>query len=290
MSAAPEQPEKKAESTYVIDAENAAEMARLMRQDQLLTSGMGGVFPEKIDLSEVQRVLDLACGPGGWPLEVAYAYADMEVVGVDVSERMIAYANAQAQAQQRTNASFRVMNILQPLDFPDASFDLVNARFISAFMRPEAWPKLIQECLRVLRPGGILRFTEFEWDGANKPSFEKICALASLTLHKAGYTFSPGGYYLGLFPVLLRLFREAGLQSIGKMAHVIDFSAGTEARDGFYYDFSSAFQLVTPFVVRMGIATEEEWRDLYRAGLAEMFEEDFCAMLFLLTVWGNKPA
>jgi len=290
MFAASEQPGKKQENTYMIDAESAAEMARLMRQDQLLTLGMGGVFPEEIDLSNVEHVLDLACGPGSWSLEIAYNYADMEVVGVDISERMIAYANAQAQVQQRTNVSFRVMNILQPLDFPDASFDLVNARYIFGFMRPEMWPKLIQECLRILRPGGMLRFTEVELGGGNKPSFEKACAMWVLSMRKAGYTFSPEGYYLGLLPVLPRLFREGGLQDIGKMAHALDFSAGTEAHDGFYHNLSSGFQLITPFVVRAGVATEKEWRELYQTGLEEMYEEDFCSLWFVMTVWGYKPA
>src|SRR5690348_17634887 len=110
-------------NSYVIDAESAAEMARLMRQDQAMTAGMGGPLTE-IDLSEVQSVLDLACGPGGWPLELAYTYSDMEIVGVDISERMIAYAQSQAQVQQRSNISFHVMDILKPLDFPDNSFDL----------------------------------------------------------------------------------------------------------------------------------------------------------------------
>src|SRR5579859_8069905 len=121
--------EQKRDNTYVIDPESAAEMVRLLQQDQLMTTGMGGIFPE-IELDGVQQVLDLACGPGGWALDVAYNYSDMEVVGVDISERMIAYATVQAQVQQRNNVSFRVMDILQPLDFPDASFDLVNARFI----------------------------------------------------------------------------------------------------------------------------------------------------------------
>jgi len=47
---------------YVIDAENAAEMARLMLQDRLLTQSMGGLIPEPIDLSQAYQVLDIACG------------------------------------------------------------------------------------------------------------------------------------------------------------------------------------------------------------------------------------
>lgn len=290
MSASQEQPAHHSEGGYVLEVGGAAEMARLMRQDQLLTQGMGGIFPENPDLTDVQRILDLACGPGGWVLETAYAHSDIEVVGVDINERMIGYANAQAKVQRLPNATFQVMNILQPLAFPSASFDLVNARYILGFMRPENWPTLIKECLRILRPGGTLRFTEFEWGGSNKPAFEKCCALLSRTMSRAGYTFSPGGYYIGMLPMLPRLFRDGGLQNIRRMAHTIDFSSGTEAHESFYYNHLSAFQTLAPFVARLGVASEEEWTDLYRKGLAEMYLDDFSAMWILLTIWGQKPA
>jgi len=289
MSTSQGRPGGQNESSYVMDAESAAEMARLMRQDQLLTRGMGGTFPEKLDLTNVQRILDLACGPGGWALETAFTYSDIDVRGVDISERMITYANAQTEVQQRSNASFQVMNILKPLDFPAACFDLVNARFISGFMRPDMWPGLFAECLRILRPDGILRLTEFEWGMSNKPTYEKICGMIHRALSLAGYSFSPNGLYHGIIPVLPRLFQNAGLQNLNKMVHVVDFSAGTEAHEGFYHDMTSGFQLIEPFIVQTQLATLEEWRDLYHKGLAEMFDEDFCAMWILMTVWGNKP-
>ncbi len=37
------------------------------------------------------------------------------------------------------------------------------------------------------------------------------------------------------------------------------------------------------------VAIEVEWQDLYQKGLNEMYQEDFCAMWMLLTVWGQKP-
>jgi len=289
MSTSPEPSTNQTQNSYVLGTVGAAEMARLMRQDQLLTQGMGGIFPEKPDLSQARGILDLACGPGGWVLETAYTYSKAEVVGVDISENMISYARAQARAQALDNARFEVMNILQPLDFPDAAFDVVNARYTLGFMRAGTWPGLIQECLRVLRPGGILRFTEFEWGGANKPHFEKALTTLSLTIHQAGYGCSPSGHYLGVLPMLPRWFQDAGLQNVRKMAHTLDFSAGTEARDGFYYNHASAFQTMTPVIVKSGIATEKDWKDLYQKGLAEMYLDDFCGMWILLTVWGTKP-
>ena len=49
MSTADERTSSQEENTYIMDPESAAEMARLMCQDQALTTGMGGIFPEAID-------------------------------------------------------------------------------------------------------------------------------------------------------------------------------------------------------------------------------------------------
>ena len=288
MSASQESFNDNRNNTYVIDAESAAEMARLMRQDQLMTSGMGGVLSE-IDLNGVQRVLDLACGPGGWPLEVAYTYSDMEIVGVDISERMIAYANAQAQVQQRTNVSFQVMDILKQLAFPEASFDLVNARFLSSFMLRDKWPLLFREVLRVLRPGGIMRLTEPEAGMSNKLHFEKTLHLGMQAMNRAGLNFSPNGYHYGIVHMLPSFFRQVDLPILGQRAHFIEYSFGTEHHESFYHELALAFQLFEPLVVKMHLATPQEWRDLSQRGLAEMYEEDFCAAWMLLTIWGEKP-
>ena len=289
MADFPEPPDERKKNSYVLDAESSAEMARLMRQEQIITSGMGGVFPESINLDSVERVLDLACGPGGWALEVAYTYSDMQVVGVDISERMIRYANAQAEVQHRTNASFQVMNITQPLAFPAQSFDLVNARLISTFMGKDAWLALFAECLRVLRPGGILRVTEVSLGMSNKPCFEQCFQMGLRVLHRAGMSFSPSGTYHATVQMLPSFFRRSGFAIQGKLAHFIEFSAGTEAQESFFYDCLAMFQLIEPLVVNMQFATAESWRSTYQKGLAEMHEEDFCAAWMLLTVWGKKP-
>ncbi|GHO97173.1 hypothetical protein KSF_072210 [Reticulibacter mediterranei] len=275
-------------NNYIIDAESAAEMARLMRQDQAMTAGMGGPLSE-IDLSEVQRVLDLACGPGGWPLELAYAYSDMEIVGVDISERMIAYARSQAQVQQRSNISFHLMDILKPLDFPDNSFDLINARFLSSFVRRESWPLLFREILRVVRPGGIVRLTEPEAGMTNKPHLEKALHVGMQAMGRAGLNFSPNGYHYGIIHMLPSFFRQADLSILGQRAHFIEYSFGTEAHESFYHDLTLALQLFEPLVVKMRLATAQEWHTLSQRGLAEMYDEDFCAAWMLLTVWGEKP-
>ena len=104
----------KGENVYFSDPESGGEMTRLLSQDRLITKGMGGLFSERSDLSGIRRILDAACGPGGWALEVASTYPEIEVVGFDVSQAMIDYARVQAQARGLENADFRVMDIQKP--------------------------------------------------------------------------------------------------------------------------------------------------------------------------------
>src|SRR5437660_12681605 len=71
-------------------------------------------IPERSnDFSGIQRVLDAACGPGGWVQEVALAHREIEVVGFDISQAMIDHARMQAQVHSLDNARFMVMNLLQ---------------------------------------------------------------------------------------------------------------------------------------------------------------------------------
>src|SRR2546423_1391051 len=154
--------------TYILDPECPTEMARLIHFDQAITGAMGGPLAEQTPaaIASMHNILDLACGPGGWVLDVAFDHPDIEVAGVDISHTMIDYAYARARTQQRPNATFGIMDINQPLDFSDHSFDLVNARFINGVLRRETWKPFIAECTRILRPDGVLRLTEMVNIGA----------------------------------------------------------------------------------------------------------------------------
>lgn len=277
------------ENTYFIDAENAAEMARLITQNRLITKSMGGLFPERTDVSNMHNILDIASGPGGWVLDVACAYPKTQIVGIDTSKLMIQYAHTQAQQQKLNNANFREMDALKPLDFPDSSFDLVNGRLLIAFLPAAAWPKLLQECLRITRPGGVIRLTECEVPITNSLSASRLWTMLAQAFKQAGQSFSPDGRDIGLTPMLGRLLHDAGYVHAQKMAHAIDYSAGTEAHGGFYHDFAVFFKLLQPFLIKCGGTTQEEVDTLYHRALAEMLSEDFCSLWFLLTVWGEKP-
>lgn len=260
--------------------ENSTGTARLFNLDLPALKKTGKIFPEQADLSGINRILDIACGAGEWVSKTAQAYPQMQVVGIDSS--------AQTNASEMKNASFRVMNPLPPLNFPDASFDLVNARFIASLVPKAAWPGLIHECLRITRPGGIVRLTETDMPITNSPAYEKLSAMISHALWLAKYGFSPDGRILCITPILSRLLGIASCQDIQSVTSVINFSAGMEAHDELAQDFAKTYQHVQPFLIKMGTTNQEEVDQVYQQMLAEMQSSSFCAVGFYLTVWGRK--
>src|SRR2546426_1944368 len=120
-------------SGYVVDAENVAEMARLTRQARMLSEHLG-LYPQQLELAQSSHILDIGCGPGEWALEIAQRFPGSRVTGIDISDLMITYARSTAESLHISNVQFQVLDARQPLALPDASFDLVNARFIVGFI------------------------------------------------------------------------------------------------------------------------------------------------------------
>src|SRR5579884_1480290 len=95
----PMNPRREHPSTYFLQNRSPEEeLARLRLQDHLITTGMGGVLPEQSDPTIFRRVLDVGCGTGDWLIEVAKTYPSISLlIGVDVSSKMVEYAQNQAE-------------------------------------------------------------------------------------------------------------------------------------------------------------------------------------------------
>jgi ubiquinone/menaquinone biosynthesis C-methylase UbiE len=283
----------KPKSMYFVE-DSGAELARLVEQERAFTKVFGGLLPEHADeavfVAPFHRVLDVACGSGAWLLEMAQTYPHLEVMGFDIDTRMINYANTQASVGRLDNASFKVMDARKPLDYPDAFFDLVNARWISV-IGTAAWPATIREMVRVTRPGGVIRITESEdFSLTTSPAFERLSELFIHAIKLGGIGFSPTGRTGGQTPKLARFLRDAGCQHIQQKAFVIDWSTGTEVHDLLVEDHRALLKLIQPYLIKMGVTTQEEVDQLYHEAEIEMLADDFCALWYLLTVWGEKPS
>ncbi len=111
---------------------------------------MAAIAPAKNPL-----MLDVATGTARMPLAMLrHRQFQGHVVGADLSRRMLAQAAAKLKRDKRVTL---LHTPAETLPFPDHTFDVVTCLEALEFMRdPQA---ALHECVRVLRPGGLLLTT-----------------------------------------------------------------------------------------------------------------------------------
>ncbi|KAL8773030.1 MAG: hypothetical protein Q9209_002050 [Squamulea sp. 1 TL-2023] len=99
---------------------------------------------------DLKRVLDVGTGTGIWVEDVADAYPDTEVYGIDLSPIQPRWS--------APNVKYQVDDVEQPWTFPTNHFDLIHTRIMLGSLRD--WPLFFTQCLKHLRPGGYVECHE----------------------------------------------------------------------------------------------------------------------------------
>jgi SAM-dependent methyltransferase len=160
-----------------------------------------------------ERVLELACWPGGVGLAAAERVAPGgEVVLSDVAVEMTSIAAARAGALGLDNVSTRELD-LEQIDEPDGSYDVVLCR--EGLMLVPDPARAVREIRRVLRLGGRLALAVWgprernPWLGV---VFDSVSAHLGTPTPPPGI---PGPFSLEDAGSLADLLRDAGLTGIG---------------------------------------------------------------------------
>ncbi|WP_445632945.1 Methyltransferase type 12 [Nostoc sp. DSM 114161] len=126
-----------------------------------------------------RKILDMGCSVGHSTLPYVDAYPDAEVHAIDIGASMLRYAHARAESLGK-RVHFSQQNA-EHTNFPDESFDLVVSHILLHEIPPPAVRKVMQECYRLLAPGGMMLHVEaplyrhmdaytqfvFDWETAN---------------------------------------------------------------------------------------------------------------------------
>lgn len=275
-------------STYFVqDRSNESELSRLKVQDQMVNASMGGPLAEQPDPTIFRRILDVGCGTGGWLIEMAKICPDATLlIGVDISERMIGYARAEAEAQQVSDrVEFHTMDALRMLEFPSNYFDLVNQRFGNSYLRTWDWPKLLQEYQRVARPSGIIRITEGDiGTESNSPALTSLTRLFLEAFYHAGHLFRLESK--GVTGDLAHLLSQHGIQNVQTRTYALEYRAGTLAGEQ-YIENIKLSETLLPFI-RKWTQVPENYAEMRQQTLDEVQRPDFAATMNVVTAWGTK--
>jgi demethylmenaquinone methyltransferase/2-methoxy-6-polyprenyl-1,4-benzoquinol methylase len=99
------------------------------------------------------RVLDMCCGAG--QATQVLVQRSHHVTGLDASP------NAIQRAKQRVPQATYVQAFAEKMPFDEAEFDLVHTSTALHEMEPEQLRQILQEVLRVLKPGSYFTFADF---------------------------------------------------------------------------------------------------------------------------------
>jgi phosphatidylethanolamine/phosphatidyl-N-methylethanolamine N-methyltransferase len=114
---------------------------------------------------EAERVLEVGVGTG---LLLPKYPRRLRIIGIDISEHMIAKARKKVFDQKLSNVELRVGDA-GSLDFGPATFDVVILPFVITLLpNPE---EALDECVRVLKPGGTIIIAGKISDGAGVQGF-----------------------------------------------------------------------------------------------------------------------
>ena len=169
------------------------------------------------------RLLDAGCGPGTITAGLARAVATGEVVGIDLSEEVLAQARDHAAAEAVENVTFTTGDVYQ-LDYEDESFDVVYANQLLQHLTDQV--RAVQEMRRVLKPGGLLALRETDYatmcPWPKFPEFEEWSSLYHAVAYRNGAEPDAGRQ-------LARWAREAGFADYELHPNVVIMD-GDEAR------------------------------------------------------------
>jgi SAM-dependent methyltransferase len=170
-------------------------------------------------------VLDLGCG-SGWT-SLFLARAGYQVVGADISERMIEIARERA-ALEETPAAFHVAD-MEELDLEKRDFDAVL--FFDALHHCPGYAQVLRRAWEHLRPGGRLLLFEPSWLHLYSPharAFSKQFGVTELgfsrwhlnrELRRAGFAsvqhyYDAGGPFRGVLG-FLKAYCRLGFSYLG---------------------------------------------------------------------------
>jgi ubiquinone/menaquinone biosynthesis C-methylase UbiE len=137
-----------------------SELKRLQYQASLLLPLEREIWTEA-GLKSGMSVLDLGCGAGIITRALAEFVQPSQVMGIDISDRLISQARSVLAESPLPNLTFDLGDI-DRLNLPDCTYDFIYARLL--FQHLDRPLEALKHITRLLKPGGIICLVDIDED------------------------------------------------------------------------------------------------------------------------------
>ena len=255
----------------------AGEIQRLEVQARAMAFD-ASIMLDRIGVGPGWRCLDLGCGPGGiTDLLSARAGPTGRVVGVDADPVFLDHARTEAHGRR---VEF-VLGNAYDTGLADGSFDLVHVRFVASTAGEPA--ALLQEAIRLTRPGGVVAFEEPDVSTLNcyppHPAWERL----RTAIEQA---FACVGADVRLGQRLYSLARRAGLRDV----EFRPFLVGVRSGDPMTSYLPATAESVRATLVGNGLIAPDELETALAACRAHLAAPETVFTTYTVSqVWGRTP-
>lgn len=207
--------------------------------------------------------------------EMSTEHTETNFTGIDIS------AVWPTEIRPR-NCRFQVVNATQGLPFEDNTFDFVYQRFMIMGYPAESWAFIVQELVRVTKPGGIIELTEIPVvSNANGPELSRVLEI-----------LEEGCIAKGLDTKVARkldsLLREAGMTEIKSCHASIPVGAwGTKVGQLMRENSAGIWQSLKGWLKELMNMSDAEYEAMIRRIFVE-YEVHKC-YVNCYCAWGIKP-
>jgi ubiquinone/menaquinone biosynthesis C-methylase UbiE len=284
------------EETHERPESNEEAYRRFMTHSESLhhyvTLSMGSkLYPDRIPVTTMQRVLELGCRSGEWLFDLAKQHPRLRIYGIDTDEAALQLAKMRRNLAGFSQIELRLADSTTPLPIPDNYIDLVHMRFRARMQLPSQWPTLLQEMARILKPGGWLFILDIDYFELSSPAFMHLHrAMMEVMIHM-NRTMDHSGVTFGVAQRVPQMLIQAGFEDVAYDLYIIDagFMGGTAGRT-YMAQVMNYTSYIKPFIVQSGVLSATAFDALVEQQKQELQDPDLCGWGMLISSYGRKSS
>ncbi|MBN3950375.1 MAG: methyltransferase domain-containing protein [Nostoc sp. NMS7] len=234
---------------------------------------------KEFGLQDGMSILEVGSGPGFVTELLSSLVPNGSIISVEIDPDLIKYS--EQYLKDKASSQYRIVEgSVMDMDFPDNTFDFVVARLLIRHLPDPIGA--VKEIFRVLKPGGKLAITEFDY--GIPPISDPDVPEGELIREKAMYAHKARGGDPLMGRKLWRVLKASGFQKFDLEAVV--FHSGKKGIEWCYPQFDPDRALP---LVKEGVISEAEMQSFRTAVERFMSSEDPFFLWVILMSCGEKP-